>query len=54
MGRSGRSVELSGQAPFDVLLGNIENVSVRVDGSAYTVMPTNPGSRTARLTIMNP
>jgi len=54
MGRSGRSVELSGQAPFDVLLGNIENVSVRVDGSAYTVRPTNPGSRTARLTIMNP
>jgi len=54
MGRSGRSVELSGQAPFDVLLGNIENVSVRVDGSAYTVMPTNPGSHTARLTIMNP
>lgn len=54
MGRSGRSVELSGQAPFDVLLGNIENVSVRVDGNAYTVMPTNPGSRTGRLTIMNP
>ena len=54
MGRSGRTVELSGQAPFDVLFGNIENVSVRVDGSAYTVTPSNPGSRTARLTIMAP
>jgi len=54
MGRSGRTVELSGQAPFDVLFGNTENVSVRVDGSAYTVTPANPGSRTARLTIMAP
>ena len=54
MGRSGRTVELSGQAPFDVLFGNTENVSVRVDGSAYTVTPSNPGSRTARLTIMAP
>ena len=54
MGRSGRTVELSGQAPFDVLFGNTENVSVRVDGSAYTVTPSIPGSRTARLTIMTP
>ena len=54
MGRSGRTVELSGQAPFDVLFGNTENVSVRVDGSAYTVTPSIPGSRTARLTIMAP
>ncbi len=54
MGRSGRTVELSGQAPLDVLFGNTENVSVRVDGSAYTVTPANPGSRTARLTIIAP
>jgi cytoskeleton protein RodZ len=54
MGRSGRTVELSGQAPFDVLFGNTENVSVRVDGRAYTVTPANPGSRTARMTIVAP
>jgi len=54
MGRSGRTVDLSGQAPFEVLFGNIENVSVRLDGSAYTVVASNPGSRTARLTIMTP
>lgn len=54
MGRSGRTVELSGQAPFDVLFGNVENVSVGVDGRPYTVTPQNPGSRTARLTIMLP
>ncbi|NIA27765.1 MAG: DUF4115 domain-containing protein [Desulfobulbaceae bacterium] len=54
MGRSGRTVDLIGQAPFEVLLGNIENVSVRLDGSAYAVAASNPGSRTARLTIMTP
>jgi len=54
MGRAGRTVELSGQTPFDVLFGNTENVSVRVNGSVYTVTPLNPGSRTARLTIVQP
>ncbi len=54
MGRAGRSVELSGRAPFAVLLGNVENVTVEVNGEAYPVSPSNPGSRTARLTIVNP
>jgi cytoskeleton protein RodZ len=54
MGRAGRSVELSGTAPFDVLFGNAENVSVRVNGNDYPVLPANPGSRTARLTILSP
>ncbi len=54
MGRAGRSVELSGRAPFAVLLGNVENVAVEVNGEAFPVSPSNPGSRTARLTIVNP
>lgn len=54
MGRNGRSVELTGKAPFAVLLGNVDNVDVRVNGNDYPVSMTNPGSRTARLTIMNP
>lgn len=54
MGREGRSVELSGTAPFDVLFGNAENVRVRVNGNDYAVSPANPGSRTARLTILGP
>ena len=54
MGRAGRSVELSGAAPLDVLFGNVENVSVRVNDSDYPVTPANPGSRTARLTILGP
>lgn len=54
MGRTGRSVELSGAAPLDVLFGNVENVSVRVNGNEYPVRADNPGSRTARLTILGP
>jgi cytoskeleton protein RodZ len=54
MGRAGRSVELSGAAPISVLFGNVENVSLSVNGSDYPVRPANPGSRTARLTIVEP
>jgi cytoskeleton protein RodZ len=54
MGRAGRNVELTGDAPFSVLFGNVENVSVRVDGNDYPIAPSTPGSRTARLTIIKP
>jgi cytoskeleton protein RodZ len=54
MGRDGSSVELSGMAPFTVLFGNVENVDVRVNGNDYSLSSNNPGSRMARLTIMNP
>jgi len=54
MGRDGRSVELTGEAPFAVLLGNVDNVDVKVNDTDYPVSMTNPGSRTARLTITNP
>ena len=53
MGRNGRVVELSGQAPFAVLFGNVENVNVRVNDNDYPLSASNPGSRTARLTILN-
>jgi len=45
---------LSGVAPFTVLFGNVENVDVRVNGNDYSLSSNNPGSRMARLTIMNP
>lgn len=54
MGRSGRTVELTGRAPFAVLFGNAENVAVRINGNDYPISPSNPGSRTARLTIIEP
>lgn len=53
MGRSGRTVELTGEAPFAVLLGNVDNVDVSVNGNDYPITTTNPGGRTARLTITN-
>ena len=53
MGHNGRTVELTGQAPFNVLFGNFENVSVSVDGTNFPISASNPGSRTARLTILN-
>jgi cytoskeleton protein RodZ len=54
MGRAGETVELTGVAPFAALFGDVDNVSVRVDGNDYPVTTNNPGSRTARLTINQP
>jgi cytoskeleton protein RodZ len=54
MGSAGRSVELAGTAPFTVLLGNVENVSVRVNGEVFPISAANVSNRTARLTIGNP
>ena len=54
MGRSGRSVDLSGAAPFTVLFGNADNVTVRVDGQPYEIPASSRSGRTARLTILNP
>jgi len=37
MGSDGRTVELSGTAPFDVLLGSANNVSLKLNGSVYVI-----------------
>ncbi len=49
-GRDGRTVELRGAAPFNVLFGNASNVTLRVDGSDYNVGPADRLGR-ARFTI---
>jgi cytoskeleton protein RodZ len=54
MGRAGRSVELAGTAPFAILFGNSENVSLKVNGADYPISANTPGSRTARLTVLKP
>ena len=54
MGRSGRNVNLSGKAPISVLLGNVENVSMKVNGRDYTVSAADRRGRTARLQILSP
>jgi len=51
LGKEGRTVELSGAAPFNVLFGNAENVSLRVNGSDYAIGAADRRGRTARLTI---
>ena len=49
-GRDGRTVELSGVAPFNVLFGNASNVTLRVNGSAYDIGPSDRLGR-ARFSI---
>lgn len=51
LGKDGRTVELSGVEPFNVLFGNPGNVMVRVNGEDYALPPTNRPDRPMRLTI---
>ena len=51
LGSDGRTVELSGEAPFNVLFGNAEFVSLEVNGSEYDLSTAARRGRTARLTI---
>ncbi len=51
LGKEGRTVELSGSAPFNVLFGNADNVSLQVNGSDYSIGAAERRGRTARLTI---
>ena len=50
LGKDGQTVELSGTAPFNVLFGNPDNVSIRVDAEEFALPATRPG-RALRLTI---
>ncbi len=54
LGQDGRSVDVSGQAPLSVLLGNADNVSLRVNGADYVIAPVDRRGQTARLTIRIP
>ncbi|NNF40120.1 MAG: DUF4115 domain-containing protein [Woeseiaceae bacterium] len=54
LGKDGRSVELSGEAPFNVLLGNADSVSMRVNGVERVIAAGERRGRTARLTISGP
>jgi cytoskeleton protein RodZ len=50
LGRDGRSVELSGAEPFNVLFGSPGNVTVRVNGEDFALPPSRP-DRPLRLSI---
>lgn len=51
MGTAGRTIEVSGEAPFNVLFGNVANVSLTVNGEAFEIPAANRRGQTARLTI---
>lgn len=51
LGKDGRSVELSGAEPFNVLFGSPGNVILRVNGEDYALPPTSRPDRPMRLTI---
>jgi cytoskeleton protein RodZ len=54
LGSDGRTVELSGEAPFNALFGNAENVRIEVNGDEYVIQDSERRGRTARLTITGP
>ena len=51
LGKDGRTVELSGVEPFNVLFGNPGNVVLQVNGEDYALPPTDRPDRPMRLTI---
>jgi len=51
LGRSGRTVNVSGPGPLSVLFGDAANVEVRVNGEDFIIPAANRRGRTARLTI---
>jgi cytoskeleton protein RodZ len=51
LGREGRSVNVSGEAPLSVLFGNADNVRMRVNGMDYSISPADRRGETARLSI---
>jgi len=51
MGTNGRTVELSGDAPFNILFGNVANVRLQVNGSDRPIAAAERRGRTAKFTI---
>ena len=51
LGKEGRTVNLSGEAPFNVLFGDAANVSIELDGERFEIQAADRRGRTARLTI---
>jgi len=51
LGKAGRTVRLSGEAPFNVLFGDAKNVSLVVNGRSFKIPAADRRGRTARLTI---
>ena len=51
LGTTGRVINVSGEAPLNILFGDADNVSLEVDGAPYTIPAASRRGRTARLTL---
>ena len=51
LGRAGRTISVSGQAPLSVLLGDADNVSLQVNGNDFAIADADRRGRTARLML---
>jgi len=54
LGSAGRVVQLGGDAPLRIVLGNSANVSITVEGRDYNIPDSARSGRLARLTINRP
>ena len=54
LGRTGRTVNVSGAAPFSVLLGNADNVRLALNGASIPVPDDDRRGQTARFTLAAP
>lgn len=54
LGRTGRTINVSGSPPLRVLFGNADNVTVAVNGEAYAIPASARRGETARFTINAP
>ena len=51
LGKAGRTVNLSGEAPFNVLFGDAANVRIEINGAPFAIPDSARRGRTAKLTI---
>lgn len=54
LGRTGRTISVSGQAPLSVLLGDADSVSLQVNDNDFTIADADRRGRTARLLLYAP
>jgi cytoskeleton protein RodZ len=54
MGHDQQSADIRGKAPLSALFGNVENVSVQVDGNDYALPTPTNSNRTVRVAIVSP
>jgi cytoskeleton protein RodZ len=51
LGRTGRTISVTGQAPLSVLFGDADNVSLQLNGNDFAIADADRRGRTARLML---